>query len=105
MYIICKIVLLQSHHESRRAKIAADIISGSFMILNMEGQVKLIALWDAMFHAAHVHLLLRNKFWLSKNWKNAYRTQCAHTEISTVQNSSLVNLYSVFHTTALFRMC
>ncbi len=67
MYIICKIVLLQSHHESRRAKIAADIISGSFMILNMEGQVKLIALWDAMFHAAHVHLLLRNKFWLSKN--------------------------------------
>ncbi len=68
-----KIVLLQSHHESRRTKITADIY-GSCMILDMEGQVKLIALWDAMFQQANVHLLLRHKFWSSKNKKNACRT-------------------------------
>lgn len=40
-----------------------------------------------------------------------FKTKCTshtvctlHTEISIVQNSSLVNLYCVFHTTALFRM-
>lgn len=78
MYIICKIVLLQSHHESRRAKIAADIISGSFMILDMEGQVKLIALWDAMFHAAHASAFTQQILVIQELKKNAYRTQCAH---------------------------
>lgn len=79
MYIYeFKMILLQSHYESRRAKITADIIYGSFMILDMEGQVKLIALWDAMFHAADMHLLLRNKFWSSKNFKNACCTD-THT--------------------------
>lgn len=98
----CKIVLLQSHHESRRAKIAADIISGSLWYWIWKVKSSLLHCGMQCFMQC-----MCIKFWLSKNLKKCMsHTVCTlHTEISIIQNSSLVNLYSVFHTTALFRMC
>lgn len=44
------------------------------MILDMEGQVKLIALWHAMFHAVHVHQIL-----VIQEFKKMHVTHSMHT--------------------------
>lgn len=92
MYIICKIVLLQSHHESRRAKIAADIISGSFMNhdtgYGRSSQANCIVGCNvpcsACASAFTQHILVIQEF----KKCISHKVCTMHTKISTVQNSN-----------------